>query len=50
MPLAAETDDEAVLLFENPEKLNLGVEDEGAVVVEVTCGAANELGMLVGAV
>jgi len=50
VPLAAGTDAEAVFLFENPEKTNLGVEDEGAVVVEVACGTANGLEVLVGAV
>jgi hypothetical protein len=46
VPLTAEPDAGAVFLFENPEKLNLGVEDEGAAVVEVDCGAANGLEVL----
>ena len=46
MPLTAEPDAGAVFLFENPVKLNLGVEDEGAVVVAVACGAANGLEVL----
>jgi len=38
----------AVFLFENAEKLNLGV-DDGAVVVGAACGTANGLEVLLGA-
>lgn len=38
----------AVFLFENAEKLNLGV-DDGAVVVGAPCGTANGLEVLLGA-
>lgn len=36
----------AVFLFENAEKLNLGADDGGAVVVGAACGTANGLEVL----
>ena len=38
---ASETGAGAVFLFENAEKLNLGVDDGGAVVVGAACGTPN---------